>query len=566
MKNIYLSTMIAAVLLATTISASAQTSSWTFQGKLTDTLVDANGPYDFTFKLYDQLANGTQIGSDVVVSDTNVVNGIFTVQLDFGAAAFTVGAARFVEIHVRPGASTGAFTILAPRQEIKSSPFAIKSLNADTATTAINSTQLGGILANNYLLVNGNGSQLTNISGAIKWNAINADTPALPNNGYLSTSDSQVTVTLPANPAVSDIVRVSSSNGSGWKVAQNAGQSIFSTNFGAIGGVWTQRDSIRQWEGLASSADGTKLVAAVAGSGGGPGPAGLYTSTDAGVTWILRDSPRAWWRVASSADGTKLAATDLTGFIYTSTDSGATWTQRAISANWWGIASSSDGTKLIAASVNNLVYTSSDSGVTWTPISIPGAGTQFLNVASSADGTKLVVGNLNKVFRSTDSGATWINVGLPVGQYYSVATSADGTKIVVGPGDGVSGQTYVSTDSGTTWTARDSVRAWHSYSMSADGSTIVGTVFGGQVYVSTNGGLTWIPRDSARAWRSSAISADGTKMAAGVGGGFVYTSSPSTTFGTTGFLTGSAFSAVELQYAGSGKFVVLSSAGTLTPN
>lgn len=167
--------LITTLIFAGVLPLAAQTSSWTFQGKLTDTMVDANGPYDFTFKLYDSLANGAQIGTDFVVNDTNVANGIFTVQLDFGSAAFTNGAARFIEIHVRPGASTGAFTTLAPRQEIKSSPFAIKSQKASDADN------LGSVPASGYIqtlggtitgsltvngTINGNGSGITNINGA----------------------------------------------------------------------------------------------------------------------------------------------------------------------------------------------------------------------------------------------------------------------------------------------------------------------------------------------------------------------------------------------------------------
>ena len=57
--------------------------------------------------------------------------GVFTVQLDFGVNAFP-GANRFVEIGVRP-AGGGSFTTLAPRQQISSSPYAIRTLSAATA-------------------------------------------------------------------------------------------------------------------------------------------------------------------------------------------------------------------------------------------------------------------------------------------------------------------------------------------------------------------------------------------------------------------------------------------------
>ncbi len=58
------------------------------------------------------------------IDDVTVTSGSFSVQLDFGADAFP-NANRFLEIGVRPGADTGAYTVLGPRQQITSSPFAI---------------------------------------------------------------------------------------------------------------------------------------------------------------------------------------------------------------------------------------------------------------------------------------------------------------------------------------------------------------------------------------------------------------------------------------------------------
>jgi photosystem II stability/assembly factor-like uncharacterized protein len=43
----------------------------------------------------------------------------------------------------------------------------------------------------------------------------------------------------------------------------------------------------------------------------------------------------AWNAIASSADGTKLVAGTYAGSIYTSADSGATWTTNAISNMIW---------------------------------------------------------------------------------------------------------------------------------------------------------------------------------------------------------------------------------------
>lgn len=124
------------VLILCALKIGAQTSSFTYQGGLTDGAVNGDGRYDFTFRLFDTLIIGNQIGTDLVFDDVVVTNGNFKVQLDFGTSAFTPGATRFLEILVRPGNSTGAFTLLNPRQQIMSSPFAIKSVNASTANNA----------------------------------------------------------------------------------------------------------------------------------------------------------------------------------------------------------------------------------------------------------------------------------------------------------------------------------------------------------------------------------------------------------------------------------------------
>jgi hypothetical protein len=112
--------------------AVAQTTAFDYQGRLSDGGNPANGSYDLQFRLFDALTSGSQIASTLVREDVVVTNGVFGVSLDFGAAAFP-GANRWLEIGVRPGTSTGAFTTLSPLQPITSSPYAVKSLYAATA-------------------------------------------------------------------------------------------------------------------------------------------------------------------------------------------------------------------------------------------------------------------------------------------------------------------------------------------------------------------------------------------------------------------------------------------------
>ena len=123
------------VLLVFSTMAAAQATEFTYQGKLNDGAATANANYDFEFRLYDAANGGTQIGTVNARNTVAVASGIFSVNLDFGQGF--PGPDRFLEISVRITGG-GEFTILAPRQKVASSPYAVQSLNAANATNAVN--------------------------------------------------------------------------------------------------------------------------------------------------------------------------------------------------------------------------------------------------------------------------------------------------------------------------------------------------------------------------------------------------------------------------------------------
>src|SRR5437868_6896024 len=144
--------------------------------------------------------------------------------------------------------------------------------------------------------------------------------------------------------------------------------------FGLIGPVFSQdwrltsapQDAL--YDGLASSADGVKLVAVAWPY--------IYSSTNSGGTWSTNRAlgQQQWSAVASSADGTRLILSGYGTPLYTSTDSGATWVSNAISGNrvtsggpqsWSAVASSADGNTLVAAVSYGLLFTSTNGGATW---------------------------------------------------------------------------------------------------------------------------------------------------------------------------------------------------------
>jgi hypothetical protein len=74
---------------------------FTYRGQLLDVNSFPDGYYDFQFRLFDDanVIDGYQVGSDVIKTDVEVVDGCFTVELDFGDVFD--GNDRWLEIGVR---------------------------------------------------------------------------------------------------------------------------------------------------------------------------------------------------------------------------------------------------------------------------------------------------------------------------------------------------------------------------------------------------------------------------------------------------------------------------------
>ena len=118
------------LMLSPSLQAASLSSAFTYQGRLEDNGQPANGSFDFQFRLFDAKIGGSQVGGIVIREDIAVTKGLFTVaDLDFGSAVFN-GEARWLEVGVRPGASTGSFTVLSPSQAITAAPYALYAANA----------------------------------------------------------------------------------------------------------------------------------------------------------------------------------------------------------------------------------------------------------------------------------------------------------------------------------------------------------------------------------------------------------------------------------------------------
>ena len=168
--------------------------------------------------------------------------------------------------------------------------------------------------------------------------------------------------------------------------------------------------------------------------------------------WAATSSPsKSWHSIASSADGTKVvAAAGSPGLIYVSQDGGANWTATTAPSDYWScVASSADGAKLVAVSsspsyYHGHVYTSTDSGAHWISNSPPVGFDLGISVASSANGTNLAMisfnsnsGTFTVICISTNSGSTWTVPSQPYNlssSWNCVTSSTDGTKLVATDG------------------------------------------------------------------------------------------------------------------------------------
>lgn len=153
-------------------STQAQTTAFSYQGRLTEGGALANGLYDFRLFAYNADAGGSQVGTTLLFDDVPVTNGLFVLYPDFGGGVLN-GQPRWIEVGVRPGAGAGTYTTLSPRQPVVATPVAnvastVLSLAAGSVGTAqllngsVGTPQLGDASVTAAKLANGavGGAQL----------------------------------------------------------------------------------------------------------------------------------------------------------------------------------------------------------------------------------------------------------------------------------------------------------------------------------------------------------------------------------------------------------------------
>ena len=185
-------------------SMHAQGTAFTYQGLLTDQGAPAKAVYDLRFTIYDAASGGSVTGGPVDAGDVGVTNGLFTVQLDFGALPFN-GSPRWLEIGVRPDASASAYTSVTPRQPLTATPYAIRAASFSgpvaasqiTGTLAASNIGLGTITSSNLApgtaAVNLNATGQSGVAGGGLVLSLTDNNSALVNAGYVRVGATMMT-------------------------------------------------------------------------------------------------------------------------------------------------------------------------------------------------------------------------------------------------------------------------------------------------------------------------------------------------------------------------------------
>lgn len=121
---------------------------------------------------------------------------------------------------------------------------AIDQLDGDTGSA----TEMGGavtIAGGTGITTSASGSTVTITAvDSVSWNEVTGTSASMAvDSGYIANNAGLVTLTLPSTASIGDHVRVTGKGSGGWRIAQNAGQTIYFGTSSSTTGVGGRLDS-----------------------------------------------------------------------------------------------------------------------------------------------------------------------------------------------------------------------------------------------------------------------------------------------------------------------------------
>ena len=428
--------------------ALAQTSAFTYQGRLNANGQPANGDYDLVFSLFSSSGGSDQVGGRITNTATPVSSGLFTTTVDFGASAFD-GQNRWLQLEVREydeGAVTnggGAFTTLLPRQPVLPVPYALHSSGSDTALTANVAASVDhgvyttGAYANPAWITSLSGSKIT---GDIAGKA----------SGFSGQLSGDVAGAQGATVIVSDAVTTAKIANGAVTTAKLAGGAVGNGQL-AAGAVTEAKISAAGLLVNNLNADLLDGLHATTFAQKGTGPesknVGVCNTTGTAAAWD--SATRTWVQISLGGASTGLIGSG--GNIAFANNSGKAAVWSFTSRTWIQLNPPlGDGFGGLAASKGNFVVMNntgkaaawSDSTQTWTPVTLGGG---FGGIAASG-GNFVVANGIGAAAAYNDASKAWATVSLG-GAFGDVAGSG-GNFVVMNNSGTAAAWSYVS----GTWT------------------------------------------------------------------------------------------------------------------
>lgn len=122
MRTYRLLCLCAGLLALSALSAFAQYSEITYQGRLLSNGAGANGQYYLQYRLFDAETGGSELCFNRIT--IQLAGGMFTAQMPLPLAAFT-GADRWLDLAVSPDDVGAHYVQITPRQKLTPTPFAL---------------------------------------------------------------------------------------------------------------------------------------------------------------------------------------------------------------------------------------------------------------------------------------------------------------------------------------------------------------------------------------------------------------------------------------------------------
>lgn len=257
--------------------------------------------------------------------------------------------------------------------------------------------------------------------------------------------------------------------------------------------------------------------------------AGVFSSTDSGVTWISRSSGIDYQHIRSihiAANGYIFAGSDM---LNRSIDNGTNWSyvKGGRGNSYYSSIVTNDQGDIFAGSGGGSggywIYRSTDNGDSWIRINNGIADSSIWTITlDSLD--NIFIGTNAGVYKSTDNGDTWElkNTGLGTNVRVIVVKN---NKLFAGR---YPSGLFRSTDGGNNWVSiMNGITGtnWLSIAIDSSGNIYTGSASGGSgIYKSTNDGDSWFKADSGitAGLNISTLVAEGNDVFAGTRTGGVF--------------------------------------------